>query len=241
MHNETELRGDLYQLILLRHGESTWNRDNRFTGWTDVDLTGKGIQEALGASRLLRQAGLDFEVVYTSVLKRCIRTVWTILDQMGCMWLPVEKSWRLNERHYGALQGLNKAETAQEYGEERVARWRRSYTVRPPALERSDPRFPGHDPRYRDVNEKDLPVGESLQDTAERLLPYWLDTIVPAVRSGKRVLVVAHGNSLRALIQYLHNLSEQEVVDLHIPTGIPQLYELNHELKPVAHHYLEPH
>jgi 2,3-bisphosphoglycerate-dependent phosphoglycerate mutase len=239
MHKKKDVGRDLYTLILLRHGESVWNRDNRFTGWTDVDLTDKGVEEALKAALLLKQAGHDFDIVYTSVLKRSIRTVWIVLEQMDRMWLPVEKSWRLNERHYGALQGLNKAETAHEYGENLVSQWRRSYTVRPPALDRSDPRFPGYDPRYREVDVKDLPLNESLKDTVDRLLPYWFDTIAPAVRSGKRVLVVAHGNSLRALIKYLNNLSDQELVDLHIPTGIPQLFELDHELKPVEHHYLE--
>ena len=230
---------DLYPLILLRHGESTWNRDNRFTGWTDVDLTEKGIKEALEAALLLKQAGYDFDVVYTSVLKRSIRTVWIILEQMDRMWLPVEKSWRLNERHYGALQGLIKAETAHEYGEDLVSQWRRSYTVRPPAVDRLDPRFPGHDPRYRDLDLKDLPLTECLKDTVDRLLPYWFETIAPVIRSGKKVLVVAHGNSLRALIKHLNNLSDQELVDLHIPTGIPQLFELDHELRSVAHHYVE--
>jgi len=230
---------ECYQLVLLRHGESTWNKENRFTGWTDVDLTEKGFEEADKAATLLIQAKYDFDIVYTSVLKRSIQTVWIVLEHLDRMWLPVEKTWRLNERHYGALQGLNKAETAQKYGEDLVSQWRRSYTVRPPALDQSDPRFPGHDPRYRDLDLKDLPLTESLMDTVDRLLPYWFDTIAPAVRSGKRVLVVAHGNSLRALIKYLHNLSDQELMDLHIPTGIPQLFELDHELKPVAHHYIE--
>ncbi len=224
--------------MLLRHGESAWNKENRFTGWTDVDLTEKGIEEGLQAALLIMQAGYDFDVVYTSVLKRSIRTVWIVLEQMDRMWLPVEKSWRLNERHYGALQGLNKAETVHEYGEDLVSQWRRRYTVRPPALDCSDPRFPGHDPRYRDLDVKNIPLTESLKDTADRLLPYWFDTIAPAIRSGKKVLVVAHGNSLRALVKYLNNLSDQEVVDLYIPTGIPQLFELNHELKLVEHHYL---
>jgi 2,3-bisphosphoglycerate-dependent phosphoglycerate mutase len=226
------------QLMLLRHGESAWNKENRFTGWTDVDLTEKGIEEGLQAALLIKQAGYDFDVVYTSVLKRSIRTVWIVLEQMDRMWLPVEKSWRLNERHYGVLQGLNKAETAHEYGEDLVAQWRRSYTVRPPALDRSDPRFPGYDPRYRDLDVKNTPLTESLKDTADRLLPYWFDTIAQAVRSGKKVLVVAHGNSLRALVKYLDNLSDQEVVDLYIPTGIPQLFELNQELKLIEQHYL---
>ena len=230
---------ECYQLVLLRHGESTWNKENRFTGWTDVDLTEKGFEEADKAALLLMQAKYDFDIVYTSVLKRSIQTVWIVLEHLDRMWLPVEKTWRLNERHYGALQGLNKAETAQKYGKDLVSQWRRSYTVRPPALDQSDPRFPGHDPRYRDLDLKDLPLTESLKDTVDRLLPYWFETIAPAVRSGKRVLVVAHGNSLRALIKNLDNLSDQELVDLHIPTGIPQLFQLDHELKPVEHHYIE--
>jgi len=230
---------DLHPLILLRHGESVWNKENRFTGWTDVDLTDKGVEEAHEAAHLLKQAGYDFDIVYTSLLKRSIRTVWIVLEQMERMWLPIEKSWRLNERHYGALQGLNKAETALLYGEGLVSKWRRSYTERPPALKRSDPRFPGHDRRYRDADVKDMPLTESLKDTVDRLLPYWFDTIAPGIRSGKRVLVVAHGNSLRALIKSLHNLSDQQVVDLYVPTGIPQFFELDYDLRPVAHHYLK--
>jgi 2,3-bisphosphoglycerate-dependent phosphoglycerate mutase len=228
-----------YPLILLRHGESIWNKENRFTGWTDVDLTEKGIEEADKAGLLLQQCEYDFDIVYTSVLKRCIQTVWIVLEHLERMWLPVEKTWRLNERHYGALQGLNKTETANKYGEDLVSLWRRSYHVRPPALDRSDPRFPGFDPRYRNVDTKDLPLTESLKDTADRLLPYWFDTIAPAVRSGKKVLIVAHGNSLRVLIKYIKNLSDQEVVDLYIPTGIPQLFELDGELNVLSSHYLE--
>ena len=239
MNKKKDIERDLYPLILLRHGESVWNRDNRFTGWTDVDLTDKGLKEAHEAALLLKRSEYDFDMVYTSVLKRSIRTVWIVLEEMERMWLPVEKSWRLNERHYGALQGLNKAETAQQYGEDLVSLWRRSYAMQPPALDRSDPRFPGHDPRYQNVDAKDLPLTESLMDTVDRLLPYWFDTIAPVIRSGKRVLIVAHGNSLRALIKYLNNLSDQEVLGLQIPTGIPQLFELDHELKTVAHHYLE--
>ena len=241
MHKKKDVGRNLYQLILLRHGESVWNKENRFTGWTDVDLSEKGVKEAIEAACLLQRAGYDFDIVYTSVLKRSIRSAWIVLEQMDRMWLPMEKSWRLNERHYGALQGLNKAETAREHGKDLVSEWRRSYTERPPALDRSDPRFPGHDPRYRDVDVKDLPLTESLKDTVDRLLPYWFDTIAPAIRSGKRVLVVAHGNSLRSLIKYLNNLSDQELVDLNIPTGIPQLFELDHDLKTVAQHYLGAH
>jgi 2,3-bisphosphoglycerate-dependent phosphoglycerate mutase len=239
MHKKKDMERYLYPLVLLRHGESTWNKENRFTGWTDVDLTVTGTKEARDAALLLKQAGLDFDVVYTSVLKRSIRTVWIVLEQMERMWLPIEKNWRLNERHYGALQGLNKNETAREYGEKQVTLWRRSYAERPPALELSDPRFPGHDPRYRNMDVKELPLTESLKDTVDRLLPYWSDTIAPEIRAGKKVLVVAHGNSLRALIKHLNNLSDQEVVDLYIPTGIPQLFELDQKLKPVTHHYLK--
>jgi 2,3-bisphosphoglycerate-dependent phosphoglycerate mutase len=240
MHKKKDVGRDLYPLILLRHGESIWNKENRFTGWTDIDLTEKGIEEADKAALLLKHSEYDLDIVYTSVLKRSIQTVWIVLEHLDRIWLPVEKTWRLNERHYGALQGLNKAETALEYGEDVVSQWRHSYTVRPPALNRSDSRFPGYDPRYREVDMKDLPLTESLKDALDRLLPYWFGTIAPAIRSGKRVLVVAHGNSLRALIKHLNNLSDQELVDLHIPTGIPQIFELDHELKPVEHHYLSP-
>jgi len=240
MHKKKDVGRDLYPLILLRHGESTWNKENRFTGWMDVELSEKGFEEADKAALLLEQAEYDFDIVYTSVLKRSIQTVWIVLEHLDRIWLPVEKTWRLNERHYGALQGLNKAETALEYGEDVVSQWRHSYSVRPPALNRSDSRFPGYDPRYREVDMKDLPLTESLKDALDRLLPYWFGTIAPAIRSGKRVLVVAHGNSLRALIKHLNNLSDQELVDLHIPTGIPQIFELDHELKPVEHHYLSP-
>jgi len=231
--------GKYYQLVLLRHGESVWNKANRFTGWTDVDLTEKGIEEADKAALMLLHAKYDFDIVYTSVLKRTIQTAWIVLEHLDRMWLPVEKTWRLNERHYGSLQGLNKSETAQKYGENLVTQWRRSFTVRPPALDRSDPRFPGYDPRYRDVDMKDLPLTESLKDTLDRLLPCWFETIAPAIQSGKRVLVIAHGNSLRALIKHLTGLSDQEFVDLHIPTGIPQIFNLNYELKTVDHNYLE--
>ena len=229
-----------FSLILLRHGESVWNKENRFTGWTDVELTELGLEEADSAALLLKKVNFEFDIVYTSVLKRCIQTVWIVLEHLDRMWLPVEKTWRLNERHYGSLQGLNKAETAVQYGQELVSLWRRSYTVRPPALDRSDPRFPGFDPRYRNVAEKELPLTESLRDTADRLLPYWNDTIAPAVRSGKKVLVVAHGNSLRALIKHIQVLSDQAVVDLHVPTGIPQLFRLDEDLHVISNEYLEP-
>jgi 2,3-bisphosphoglycerate-dependent phosphoglycerate mutase len=229
-----------HQLMLLRHGESQWNFENRFTGWTDVDLSEKGLREAEQAAFLMKQAGYDFDIVFTSVLKRSIKTVWIVLEQLDRMWLPVEKCWRLNERHYGALEGLNKAETAQEFGENLVSQWRHSYAGRPPAIDRFDSRFPGYDPRYRCVDIKDLPLTESLKDTRDRLLPYWYGTIAPVILSGKRILIVAHGNSLRALVKHLSNLSDQEVVDLHIPTGIPQLMKFDHDLHLVDRHYLSP-
>ena len=228
-----------YQLVLLRHGESVWNKENRFTGWTDVDLTEKGFNEADKAALMLKQAKYDFDIVFTSVLKRSIQTVWIVLEHLDRMWLPVEKTWRLNQRHYGALQGLNKDETALNCGEDLVSQWRRSYNVRPPAVDRSDPRFPGFDKRYRNVDFKDLPLTESIKDTFDRLVPFWVGTIAPAIQSGKKVLVVAHGNSLRALIKFLLDLSEQELIDLHIPTGIPRHFELDDQLKPIENHYLE--
>lgn len=228
----------MIKLVLLRHGESTWNKENRFTGWTDVDLTAKGIEEAKQAGRLLKEEGFVFDVAFTSVLKRAIRTLWIVLDEMDLMWIPVYLSWRLNERHYGALQGLNKAEMAAKYGEEQVLLWRRSYDVRPPALERTDPRYPGHDPRYRDLEEKDIPLTECLKDTVARFLPYWHEVIAPMVRSGERVIIAAHGNSLRALVKYLDDISDEEIVGLNIPTGIPLVYELDGDLKPITHYYL---
>lgn len=227
-----------YKIVLLRHGESAWNRENRFTGWTDVDITEKGLQEAHEAGRLLREGGYVFDVAYTSVLKRAIRTLWVALDELDQMWIPVYRTWRLNERHYGALQGLNKAETADKFGEAQVKVWRRSYDIQPPALTPDDPRYPGHDPRYRDLDPKDVPLTECLKDTVARFLPYWHETIVPAVKSGKRVLIAAHGNSLRALVKYLDNISEAEIVELNIPTGVPLVYELDDDLKPITHYYL---
>ncbi len=228
------------QLVLLRHGESEWNKANRFTGWTDVDLTPTGIDEAVRAGRRLKNAGFGFDIAYTSVLKRAIRTLWLVLDVLDLMWVPVEKTWRLNERHYGALQGLNKAETARLRGEAVVHAWRRSFAARPPALERDDPRFPGHDPRYRDVPPELLPTTESLEDTLKRVLPYWQGTIVPALQAGKRVLVVAHGNSLRALVTYLDGIPEEAVPGLHIPTGVPRVYELDESsLQPRRRYYLD--
>jgi 2,3-bisphosphoglycerate-dependent phosphoglycerate mutase len=226
------------KLVLLRHGESTWNKENRFTGWTDVDLTPKGVEEARTSGRLLRENGFTFDNAYTSVLKRAIRTLWIVLDEMDQMWIPVHLSWRLNERHYGALQGLNKLETALKYGEEQVLIWRRSYNIRPPALTPDDPRYPGFDSRYDDLSPQDIPLTECLEDTVARFLPYWNESIAPEVKSGRRVLITAHGNSLRALVMYLDNLSEQEVMELNIPTGVPLVYELDDNLKPIRSYYL---
>ena len=225
-------------IVLLRHGESDWNRENRFTGWTDVDLSTAGIAEAHEAARLLAADGLTFDVAYTSVLKRAIRTLWIVLDDLDLMWLPVHGSWRLNERHYGALQGLNKAETAREFGDDQVRIWRRSYDVPPPPLEGSDPRFPGRDRRYTDLDDAELPRTESLKDTVARFLPYWHGEIAPEVRKGRRVLIAAHGNSLRALVKYLDGVSDEEIVGLNIPTGVPLVYELDEELRPLGHRYL---
>lgn len=226
------------KLVLLRHGESSWNKENRFTGWTDVDLSEKGRQEAKAAGETLKKEGFVFDVAYTSVLKRAIRTLWTTLDIMDLMWIPVYNSWRLNERHYGALQGLNKSETAAKYGDDQVLVWRRSYDVPPPALETKDPRYPGSDPRYATLTPKELPLTECLKDTVARFLPYWHETIAPAVLSGKRVIIAAHGNSLRALVKYLDNVSDEEIIGLNIPTGLPLVYELDDNLKPIKHYYL---
>ncbi|HET7060981.1 MAG TPA: 2,3-diphosphoglycerate-dependent phosphoglycerate mutase [Nitrosospira sp.] len=226
------------KLVLLRHGESTWNKENRFTGWTDVDLTRTGLEEARNAGILLRGGGFRFDVAYTSVLKRAIRTLWIVLDEMDQMWIPVNLSWRLNERHYGALQGLNKLETALKYGEEQVLIWRRSYSIRPPALTCDDDRYPGFDPRYHDLDPSEIPLTECLEDTVARFLPYWNETIAPQVRAGQRVLISAHGNSLRALVKYLDNLSAEEVLELNIPTGVPLVYELDDDLKPIRSYYL---
>lgn len=226
------------RIVLLRHGESIWNQENRFTGWYDVDLAEKGMNEAREAGRLMKAQGFTFDLAYTSVLKRAIRTLWLALDQMDLLWIPVTKSWRLNERHYGALQGLNKAETAAKFGDEQVLVWRRSYDIPPPALEKSDPRYPGQDPRYAGLSEQELPLTECLKDTVARFLPYWHDVIAPQVRAGKQVIITAHGNSLRALVKYLDNIGDQEIVGLNIPTGIPLVYELTDELKPIRHYYL---
>jgi len=226
------------RLVLLRHGESIWNKENRFTGWADVDLSEKGIQEAKQAGNILKQNGFSFDVAFSSVLKRAIRTLWIVQDEMNFMWIPVNISWRLNERYYGALQGLNKAETAAKYGEEQVLKWRRSYDIRPPALEKTDERFPGNDPRYKDLDNKDVPLTECLKDTVKRFLPYWHEVIAPLIRAGKRVIISAHGNSIRALVKYLDNISDIDIADLNIPTGIPLIYELDESLKPVKHYYL---
>jgi 2,3-bisphosphoglycerate-dependent phosphoglycerate mutase len=226
------------KLVLLRHGESTWKLENRFTGWTDVDLSPKGLEEAHEAARLLKEGGFTFDVAYTSLLKRAIRTLWMVMDDMDLMWLPVHRSWRLNERHYGALQGLNKAETAQKYGEAQVLAWRRSYADPPPPLSPDDERHPGRDRRYADLKPEELPLAESLKDTVARFLPYWHESIVPTVRAGKKVLIAAHGNSLRALVKYLDNVSDDEIVGLNIPTGVPLIYELDGDLKALRHYYL---
>ncbi|NTV02997.1 MAG: 2,3-diphosphoglycerate-dependent phosphoglycerate mutase [Chlorobiaceae bacterium] len=226
------------KLVLLRHGESQWNRENRFTGWVDVDLSEKGREEANAAGRLLKDEGFVFDVAYTSVLKRAIRTLWTVLDQMDLMWIPVTKNWRLNERHYGALQGLNKSETAQRHGDEQVLVWRRSYDTPPPALTLDDPMYPGKDPRYTALSTDELPATECLKDTVGRFLPYWHETISPMIRNGKRVIITAHGNSLRALVKYLDNISDEDIVGLNIPTGIPLVYELDDDLKPIRSYYL---
>jgi len=228
----------MIKLVLLRHGESTWNKENRFTGWTDVDLSDRGREEAKAAGRLLKEGGYTFDVAFTSVLTRAIRTLGIALDELGLLWIPVTKDWHLNERHYGALQGLNKAETAAKHGDAQIKIWRRSYDIPPPALTVADERHPSHDQRYRDLDPKVLPLTESLKDTVARFLPYWHDTIAPAIRSGKRVVIAAHGNSLRALVKYLDNISEADIVELNIPTGIPLVYELNDDLTPIRHYYL---
>lgn len=228
----------MYKIVLLRHGESTWNKENRFTGWTDVDLSERGLSEAKDAAVTLKAAGYNFDIAYTSVLKRAIRTLWLTLDGLDLMWIPVIRSWRLNERHYGALQGLNKAETAAKFGEQQVLTWRRSYDIQPPALESSDERFPGHDPRYKNLTKEQLPLTECLKDTVARVLPFWHETIAPSIKSGQQVLVAAHGNSIRAMVKYLDNIPEDEIVGLNIPTGLPLVYELDHDLKPIKNYYL---
>lgn len=228
----------MFKLVLLRHGESQWNQENRFTGWTDVDLTEQGRQEARAAGELLRREGYTFDIAYASVLKRAIRTLWITLDAMDLMWLPVVHSWRLNERHYGALQGLNKAETAARFGEQQVLVWRRAYAVAPDPLTPDDPRWAGRDPRYKHVQPHDIPATECLRDTVARVIPFWKDSIAPAIQRGRRVIVAAHGNSLRALIKYLDQISDDDIVNLNIPTARPLVYELDAELKPLRHYYL---
>ena len=228
----------MYKLVLLRHGESIWNKKNLFTGWVDVDLSEKGIAEAKKAAVLLQEEGYTFDIAFTSVLKRAIRTLWIVLDGMDLMWIPVERSWRLNERHYGALQGLNKAETAEKYGDEQVLIWRRSYDTRPPELKETDVLYPGNDPRYKHLSKDELPLAECLKDTKARFLPYWHQTIAPSIKAGKRVIIAAHGNSLRALVKYLDDISDKEIVKLNIPTGIPLVYELDENLKPIKNYYL---
>ena len=228
----------MYKIVLMRHGESTWNRENRFTGWTDVDLTDKGMEEARHAGRLLKEAGFSFDLTYTSVLRRAIRTLWITLDEMDLMWLPTVHNWRLNERHYGALQGLNKAETAAQYGDDQVLIWRRSYDIPPMPLEAGDPRASYNDPRYADLKREDIPLTECLKDTVARVLPVWTESIAPAIRAGRQILVSAHGNSLRALIKYLDGISDQDIVSLNIPNGQPLVYELDADLRPIRSYYL---
>ena len=228
----------MHKLVLIRHGESVWNQENRFTGWTDVDLSDRGREEARKAGRLLKQQGYTFDIAYVSVLKRAIRTLWIVLDEMDMMWMPVRHDWRLNERHYGSLQGLNKSETAAQFGEDQVKIWRRSYDIPPPPLELSDPRFPGNDPRYAGLTPAELPLTECLKDTVARFMPFWNETLAPAVRSGQKVVVAAHGNSIRAIVKYLDGISDDEIVGLNIPTGIPLVYELDEQLKPIRSAYL---
>lgn len=229
---------DMYRLVLLRHGESIWNKENRFTGWTDVDLSERGMEEAKKAGQLLRREGYIFDIAFTSVLKRAIRTLWVVLDEMDSMWIPVDINWRLNERHYGALQGLNKSEMAEKFGEEQVLIWRRSYDIPPPELKPEDPRSPAKDARYKNLDPKDVPLTECLKDTVRRFLPHWHNAISPVIKEDKRVIISAHGNSLRALVKYLDNVSDEEIVKLNIPTGIPLVYELDENLKPIKHYYL---
>lgn len=228
----------VYKVVLLRHGESVWNKENRFTGWTDIDLSEKGCADAVQAGKTLKEEGFVFDIAYTSVLKRAIRTLTFALEELDLLWLPVWKTWHLNERHYGALQGLNKKEMAEKYGEEQVHEWRRSYATRPPLLETTDEKHPSHDPRYLDVSPQELPGGESLADTVARVLPYWDETIAPQVKAGKRVIIAAHGNSIRALVKYLDQMSEEAIAELNIPVGVPLVYELNAELQPIKHYYL---
>lgn len=228
----------MYQITLIRHGESAWNKENRFTGWTDVPLSEKGIEEARSAGRLLKAEGFNFDLAFTSVLKRAIKTLWLTLEEMDLMWIPVKHSWKLNERHYGALQGLNKADTAAKYGDDQVKIWRRSYDIRPPMLEQTDERFPGKDPRYANLRPSELPAGECLADTVARVVPYWQEVIVPEILAGRKIIIAAHGNSLRALVKYLDNISDKDILELNIPTGVPLVYELDKDMKPISHRYL---
>jgi len=228
----------MYQITLIRHGESAWNKENRFTGWTDVPLSEKGIEEARSAGRLLKAEGFNFDLAFTSVLKRAIKTLWLTLEEMDLMWIPVKHSWKLNERHYGALQGLNKADTAAKYGDDQVKIWRRSYDIRPPMLEQTDERFPGKDPRYANLKPSELPAGECLADTVARVVPYWQEVIVPEILAGRKIIIAAHGNSLRALVKYLDNISDKDILELNIPTGVPLVYDLDKDMKPIAHRYL---
>ncbi len=229
----------MLKLVLIRHGESIWNQENRFTGWTDVELTKQGIHEAKQAGEILKQEGYTFDLAFTSLLKRAVKTLWFILEETDLLWIPEYKSWRLNERHYGALQGLNKAEMAEKYGDEQVHIWRRSYDTRPPQIQKDDLRYPGKDMKYRDLTTEQLPLGESLKDTVARFLPFWHDDITPYLKANKKVLIAAHGNSLRALVKYLNNIPDEEISQLNIPTGVPLVYELNEELKPLNHYYIE--
>ena len=228
----------MFTLVLLRHGESVWNKENKFAGWTDVDLTAQGMKEAQEAGRILKQKGFLFDISFTSYLKKAIRTLWIVLDEMDLLWIPMEKSWRLNERHYGGLQGMNRKEMVKKYGEKQVFAWRRSYTAKPPEIESSGTMYPGNDPRYKEIPKDQIPLAESLRDTEARLIPYWQEVIVPAVRQNKKVLIVAHGNSLRALVKHLDSISEDEISELTIPTGIPLVYDLDENLIPVRHYYV---
>jgi len=228
----------MIKLVLLRHGESIWNLENKFTGWTDVGLSEKGVREARSSAEWLKKEGFTFDIAFTSVLKRAIQTLWMVLEDMDLMWIPVYRSWRLNERHYGSLQGLNKVEMVEKFGDEQVLKWRRSYDIQPPALTKDDERFPGKDPRYKDLKPGEVPLTECLKDTVNRFLPYWHNDISPVLKKGKRVIIVAHGNSLRALVKYLDNVSDEAIVKLNIPTGVPLIYELDENLKPVKHYYL---
>jgi len=228
----------IHKLVLIRHGESTWNKENRFTGWTDVDLSEQGLQEAKSAGEVLKSEGYTFDLAFTSVLKRAIRTLWITLDGLDLMWIPVERSWRLNERHYGALQGLNKSETAAKFGEDQVKIWRRSYDVPPPVLEKNDPRYPGSDPKYKNLTEAELPLTECLKDTVARVIPYWEQRIAPLVKAGNKIIIAAHGNSLRAMVKFLDKIPDDEIVGVNIPTGTPLVYELDDNLNPLKHYYL---